>query len=286
MPPEKSTTPEAKPAAVPLSTDFCADDADVVIRVAGTLDFRVHKLMLSLVSPFFKTMFTVPQPPTNTPDTLPHVDVHESVETWENILRTIYPMPNPVIDDLHDLESLLLAATKYEMQFLIDAYKMKFEDRGFIQRDPLRLYTIACKCGFDDQAKYVARNAEFLTVVRESPDDDLNGLTTTSYRRLITFLVERDNELRPILEKGWTSFNSSCGCHKIHKKLFERTEEKLRKPWIRMEEVYLMALEDRATYFDKACTSEDGCVLETPGIRWFIGQMFKERERVCDKFMW
>jgi hypothetical protein len=97
----------------------------VVIRVAGTLDFRAHKLMLSLVSPFFKTMFTVPQPPTNTPDTLPHIDVHESAKTWENILRTIYPMPNPVVDDLHDLESLLLTATKYEMQSVIDAYKMK-----------------------------------------------------------------------------------------------------------------------------------------------------------------
>ena len=99
MPPEKSTTPEAKPTAVPLSAVFSADDADVVIRVAGTLDFRVHKAMLSLVSPFFKAMFTVPQPPTNTPDTLPHVDVHESAEAWEHILRTIYPIPNPVIDD-------------------------------------------------------------------------------------------------------------------------------------------------------------------------------------------
>ena len=81
MSPEESSTAEAKPAAVSLSTVFCADDADVVIRVAGTLDFHVHKLMLSLVSPFFKTMFTVSQPPTNTPDILPHVDVHESVET-------------------------------------------------------------------------------------------------------------------------------------------------------------------------------------------------------------
>jgi hypothetical protein len=285
MSPDESTTPYVKPAAVPLSTFFCADDADVVIRVADTLDFRVHKAMLSFVSPFFKTMFTVPQPPTNTPNTLPHVDVHDSAETWEHILRTIYPMPNPIIDDLHDLESLLLAATKYEMEFVTDAYKMKFEDRELIQRDPLHLYAIACKCGLDDQAKYVARNAELPTVIEHSPDDDLNGLTTASYHRLISFLVKRDGELQPILEQGCTSFNSSCGYHKIHEGLFERTEEKLRKPWIRMEEVYFMALEDRAGYIKKACPDPE-CVLETETMKGFIGRMFKERERVCDKLMW
>jgi hypothetical protein len=283
---EKFTTPGAKPAAVPQSTVFCADDADVVIRVADTLDFRVHKLMLSLVSPFFKTMFTVPQPPTDTPDTLPHIDVHESVKAWENILRTIYPMPNPVIDDLHDLESLLLAATKYEMQSVIDAYKMKFEDPGFIQQDPMHLYAIACKCGFDDQAKYVARNAESLTVIRRSPDDDLNGLTVSSYRRLVSFLVERDNELNLILEKGWTSFDSYCTCVKPWEDVYGKTKETLKKPYIRTEEVYHMALEARAGNTCTAACSYSRCTLNAKSIREFIDRMFEERKKVCDKFMW
>jgi hypothetical protein len=282
MLPEKSTTPEAKPTAVPLSTDFCADDADVVIRVADTLDFRVHKLMLSLVSPFFRTMFTVPQPPTNTPDTLPHVDVHESVETWENILRFIYRVPNPAIDDLQDLESLLLAATKYEMQSIIDAYKMNFEDRRFIQRDPLHLYAIACRCGLDDQAKYVARNAELLVVIKRTPDD-LSGLTMASYHRLITFLVERDSELKPALERRWTSFISYC--LELRENIYEKTKETLEKPCIRTEEVYLMALKARAGKPKGAC-GYSLCTLGAQGIREFIDNMLKERERACNKFMW
>jgi hypothetical protein len=241
--------------------------------------------MLSLVSPFFKTMFTVPQPPTNTPDTLPHIDVHKSAQTWENILRTIYPMPNPVVADLHDLESLLLTATKYEMQSVIDAYKMSLEYPGFIQRDPLRLYTIACGCGLDDQAKYVARNAELPAVIEYPSDDDLNGLTAASYRRLISFLIKRDNELHSILEQGWTSFNSYCDCLKKTEKLYEKTKEKLRKPCIQMEEVYIMALEERAGHFSRACVNLK-CTLGAPDIREFIVRMLRERERVCDKFMW
>ena len=44
MPSKKTATAATdSTAVVPLSTDFCADDADVVIRASGTLDFRVHK---------------------------------------------------------------------------------------------------------------------------------------------------------------------------------------------------------------------------------------------------
>ena len=230
-------------------------------------------------------MFTLPQPPTDTSNTLPHVDVDESAETWENILQTIYPVSNPVIDNLDDLGSLLLAANKYEMQLVIDIHKKSLENRVFIREDPLRLYAIACACGFDDQAKYVARNAEFLKVIRCPQGDNLKGLTVASYRRLITFLVERDNELHPILEREWASFNSYCGCVKGETPLYKNTEEKLRTPYIQMEEVYLEALEDRSKYYEAACP-QTKCAIMAPEIKEFLQRMFRERGRVCDKFMW
>ena len=121
-------------------------------------------------------------------------------------------MPNPVVVDLHDLESLLLAAKKYEMRFVTDAHKKSFEGRAFIRRDPLHPYAIACECGLDDRAKYVARNADTPTVIRRSSGGNLKGATVVSFHCLITFLVERDNELHPILERGWATYNSSCGC--------------------------------------------------------------------------
>ena len=151
-----STDSESIPTVIPLSIAFCADDADVIIRAEDALDFHVHKCNLSLVSPVFEDTFTIPQPPADTPGVLPHVDVQDPPRTWENILRTIYPMPNPIIDNLDDLESLLLMAKKYEMEFAINSHKQCFEDRVSIQRDPLHLYAIACAGGFEEQAKYVA----------------------------------------------------------------------------------------------------------------------------------
>ena len=289
MPPDESgTTAIESTTPVPLSTVFCANDTDVVIRAAGTRDFRAHKLVLSLVSPIFKDMFTVPQPPNDNTGTLPHVDVDESAETWENILRAIYHIPNSAIDnpDLDDLESLLLTAKKYEMQFIVDSHKKSFKNLAFIQQDPLRLYAIACACGLDDQAKYVARNAELVTIIRCSQGGDLRGASAASYHRLVTFLVERDNELHQILERGWASFNSYCNCLKEHERfLYEKTAQKLRTPYIQMEEVYLGALEDRLRCSRGECSGVT-CRLAGSDIKHFLAWMLREREKVCDKFMW
>ena len=273
---------------VPVSVHFRTNDADVVVRAAGTLDFYVHKCILSLASPIFKDMFTIPQPPSTTPNTLPLVDVQESAKTWENILRIVYHRPNPTIGCLDDLQSLLLAAKKYEMKFIINAHKKVFERRAFIRQDPLRLYAIACVCGIDDQAKYVARTADLLTVVGTTENEGLALLTSTFHHRLITFLFARDNELLPILEESWTSFTSCCKCTPgdYHgEDVYERTKEKLKMSDIRMEEVYLAALEDRSTYYRKACSSNKCSVMATE-IKRFLERMFQERERVCDKFMW
>jgi len=38
-------------------------DADVILRASGGKEFHAHKLVLSLASPVFRDMFSVPQPP-------------------------------------------------------------------------------------------------------------------------------------------------------------------------------------------------------------------------------
>ena len=275
---------EAESSAVPLSTDFCADDADVVIRAAGTLDFRAHKFILSLVSPVFKDMFTVPQPPTNTSDTLPHVDVDESADTWENILRTIYPMPHPIIDDIDDLESLLLAAKKYEMRPLFDIHKNCLKSPEFVQEAPLRLYAIACACGLEDQAKSIARNSELLMVTKHSDVGDLEGLTLISYHRLVTFLVKRDNEWCRILDKACIpTYRLPCHCDsKMKEELYRKIREDLKGLSFRSEEVYIKTLRNR---LESQPRCGNGCVTDGFAIKIFIDKMVQERKKLCDKLM-
>ena len=284
MAPKRTNTVAAEPTAdIPLSTDFCADDADVIIRAAGSLDFHVHKLILSLVSPFFRDLFTLPQPPSNTPEALPHVDVHESPETWENILRTIYPTtPNPTIDTLDDLESLIFAAQAYEMHTVIEAHKKAFENRAFVEGDPLHLFSIACTCGFEDLATYVARNAELLAVTRRFGSGAPKGLTFDAYGRLLSFLAERDNEWQRVLRKVMTPWSFGCGCcnKSVMEQLYGDIKKDLHRYCLQTKEIYINALERRR---ESGC-EVDGCPLENWGLKKLIEEFFKERERVYNKF--
>jgi len=281
-----STTATEPAAMVPLSTVFCADDADVVIHVKGVLDFRAHKCIMSLASPTFKKMFAGPQTPPDTPDTLPHIDVDGPAETWENILRTIYPMSNPTIDDPDHLGSILFTAQEYEMQHVMDIHKMGLENRAFIQGDPLRLYAITCMCGLEDQAKYVARNAELLTITRCPDLDDLHiWMTFGSYHRLISFLAERDSEWCQALGGVWISPDSNCDCNtRLREDLYNKIKENLKRPYLQVEEVYLKALEDRSRYSQPACASPK-CLFVDSEIKVFIEHMIQERENVCDRLM-
>ena len=279
MPFEGPDITEAEPA----SPDFCADDADVVIRVAGTRSFRVHKPILSLVSPVFKDMFTIPQPPAGTPGTLPHVDVDESAEAWENILRTIYPMPTPIVHNINDLESLLFAAKKYEMQFVIDSHIRAFESRDFIQQDPLHLYAIACACGLEGQAKYVARNAEFPKITGRSDAGDLRGLTVGSYHNLVSFLAQRDSEWNQALHETQTP--GGCRCNQPWKDfLYHKIKQNLKTTHLQTGEIYLKALEDRAQSRQPGCAA-DNCSVLGSEIKEFIERVVKRREDLYDKLM-
>ena len=276
----KVTTTEPT-AEVPQSTVFCADDVDLIIRASGELNFRVHKCILSFVSPIFKDMFAIPQPPTDTPSILPHVDVQDSPKTWENILRTIYPMPHPVIVSLDDLESLLFAAKEYEIQFVIDLHKRSSKKREFIREDPLRLYAIACAGGLEDQAKYVARRTEHMTVVRRPNVGDLKGLTLESYHRLISFLVGRNSEWGKTFAKAPIPYESTCNCSP--KILYSEIKKNLGIPHLPTDEIYLMALERAAESYH---CDDFGLTCAMPAMKNFIEMVAKERDTVSDKLSW
>ena len=42
--------------------EFHYDDSDITLRSSDQVDYHVHKVILSTSSPFFKSMFSLPQP--------------------------------------------------------------------------------------------------------------------------------------------------------------------------------------------------------------------------------
>jgi hypothetical protein len=109
---------------MPINDKFDAPDADIILRTLGPpkRDFRVHKLVLSLASPVFKDMFSLPQPTSNdsrksTVAEVEIVEVTDPAGALDIVLKMIYPfVPPPLDGDLDTLVECLVIAEKYNIE--------------------------------------------------------------------------------------------------------------------------------------------------------------------------
>ncbi|KAJ6556519.1 hypothetical protein DFH09DRAFT_1491005 [Mycena vulgaris] len=122
-----STEPNPPPAFV---SSFPFDDpaGDVILRSSDGIDFHVHRLVLSLASPFFKQMFTLPQP--NGERGVPAILVSESALVLDRALRFWYPGAMTLTELAEMLECLLL---KYDIQSSIPFAQHQL--RGYMEGD-------------------------------------------------------------------------------------------------------------------------------------------------------
>ena len=81
-----SATPPLEPIELP--------DANFIIQSSDNVNFRVHKSVLALASPFFKDLLSLPQPSdSETIDGLPVVQLSENSELLNSLVTMLYPVP-------------------------------------------------------------------------------------------------------------------------------------------------------------------------------------------------
>ncbi|KAJ6556513.1 hypothetical protein DFH09DRAFT_1037738 [Mycena vulgaris] len=151
-----STTPDPPPAFVP-SFPFDDPAGDVILRSSDGIDFHVHRVVLSLASPFFKQMFTLPQP--NAEPGVPVILVSESALVLDRALRFWYPGAGPILSQTlveleKTLECLLL---KYDIQSIIPFAKHQL--RGYMEGNPVAVFAIACRHEWKDLAMESAQSS-------------------------------------------------------------------------------------------------------------------------------
>lgn len=165
---------------------FTWPDGDVVLRTSGpnSRDFRVHRAALSLTSSIFRDMFGIPQPPSASSDCVDIVDMPDSPQALELILRSIYPSPSPVITDLTLLSEALILADKYDIE--VASPQLHPSLMEFARSEPLRVYAIATRWGFEDEklrASLYARLSN-LPGVAELPHE-FEFIPPTAYDHLV-----------------------------------------------------------------------------------------------------
>ncbi|KAI0040318.1 hypothetical protein FA95DRAFT_899404 [Auriscalpium vulgare] len=126
--PEKDTEDphETIPKIKDFGPPFDDKNADIILRAADDIDFRVHKNVLGIASPIFQSMFTLPQPISTLEDALTHivddkdglpvVCMAEGSATLSSLLMAVYfPSLTSMPSCPEDAFELLAAAEKFEM---------------------------------------------------------------------------------------------------------------------------------------------------------------------------
>ena len=142
---------------------FNVPRTDVVFTTADGVEFRLFKNVLSIASPFFADMFSLAQPEGQAevqltepgkPSNITPIPITESSCTFDSLLRFCYPVTDPVITSLPELELILDAARKYQMEEAINLAKRML--RQFVDGQPLRTFTLACRFGAEEESRLAA----------------------------------------------------------------------------------------------------------------------------------
>ncbi|KAI0349570.1 hypothetical protein OH77DRAFT_1431978 [Trametes cingulata] len=186
-------------ATTSFSHPFTKSSADVILRTPDGVEFRVHKLILSEASPVFGDMFTLPQPELGLVDAssaspsvtteapkLPVVDVTETSQTLDHLLRLCYPMDDPMLA-LSEIAPVIRAARKYDMKWATDrAGRMLVQDRALNDpKDALRVFAVASDLDVP-QAEEAAK-ASLRGPLGSSLPYELDGVSPASLYRLLEY---------------------------------------------------------------------------------------------------
>ncbi|KAL1941196.1 hypothetical protein VTO73DRAFT_7408 [Trametes versicolor] len=174
----------AKPKVRKASDPFDRDDADLIVRSSDHVDFYVHRLILSLASPVFASMLSLPQPPGTDP-VRPVVDVAERSEILDVFFRVLYPTADPELQSLSTIREVLESAMKYDVPAVVAGMRRALSQSRPVEDNPLRVFAIACYFGMEAETKVAAEKAVLNNRVTGRFCAELNEIPAGSYYRLL-----------------------------------------------------------------------------------------------------
>ena len=208
------------PPSEPL--DISVPDASLVIRSSDLVNFRVHKSVLTMVSPFFGDLFSLPQPSdSETVDGLPVVQLSENAELLNSLVSMLYPVPRMIPDSYDKVLYLLAACQKYDM-VQVQSYIRAEVDRGSfpgpVGTEAFRTYAIACGKGLIPEMEKAARLTLDHPMTFETLGESLRFFDGSALRDLARFRMRcRDNLVISCLSfqapLTFSKYCSSCRNH-------------------------------------------------------------------------
>ncbi|KAL4264505.1 BTB domain-containing protein [Pleurotus pulmonarius] len=176
-------------------------DADIILRPSGDdgVEIHAHRCILSAASPFFQTMFSLPQKDAGGIQVIP---LPESPFVVDTLLQFIYPVPDPTISSLGELVDILAAATKYDCVAPIASLRRTLVSHTFLRDEPTRVYAIACRFDLHEEARIASRYTLDVNVLDCPLSDDLKHISAYSYHQLLDLHRRRGRAALELLKAG------------------------------------------------------------------------------------
>ncbi|KAI6041351.1 hypothetical protein EDC04DRAFT_1312451 [Pisolithus marmoratus] len=183
----QKTDPRDLSSPIRVSSPFNHAKADVILRTSDNVDFRVFRLFLSLSSPFFETLFDLPQPSegkdadTEMKDGLPVIPISEDSRTLDTLLRFCYPSTmtkDPPLNHFTHVIKVLEAAQKYSLDEVETTIRKALFSPAILETNPLRCFAIARQARMREETILSARYSLRTSLV---PDwfEEIGMITST-----------------------------------------------------------------------------------------------------------
>ncbi|KAF8141487.1 hypothetical protein EV363DRAFT_1308245 [Boletus edulis] len=179
----------------PFRSPFDDQDADVTLHTSDGAQFAVHKLFLTMSSPFLKRCLVLgsssPSPAfeglaVRQEGGRDAIDLVEDGVTTERVLQYCYPFSNPILENLDDIQAVLEMMRKFGMKGMMNRVRSLLVQPSFLEEEPLRVFAIAYRFGFQAEtrlaAQYTLRSPMFGPYVKE-----LEHIPASVYHKLLQY---------------------------------------------------------------------------------------------------
>ncbi|KAN0137916.1 hypothetical protein V8E53_004400 [Lactarius tabidus] len=166
-------------------------DANFILRSSDQVDFRVHKSVLAMSSPFFKDLLSLPQPTDDElVDGLPVVQVPEDADLLNSLVSLLYPIHRVKPGPYQKVFALLAACHKYDM-VPIQSYIRDEIQRGTfpapVKSEAFCAYAIASSMGLGPEMEHAARLTLSQVMTSESLGEELREFKGPALCELIHY---------------------------------------------------------------------------------------------------
>ncbi|KAH9066072.1 hypothetical protein EDB83DRAFT_2675019 [Lactarius deliciosus] len=193
---EEPTSENLDPPFEPLCLNL--PDASLIVRSSDQVNFRVHKSLLAVSSPFFEDLLSLPQPPDDELiDGLPVIQLSENAGLLNSLISLLYPIAPAIPSSYEKVFALLAACQKYDMESVQSNIRAEIKRGRFpapAGAESFRAYAIASSMELIPEMESTARLTLDYPMTFESLGEQLRSLKGWELCNLVRYRRRcRDN---------------------------------------------------------------------------------------------